>query len=473
MQTIQRHQRTALPVQAVAVWLLVFTGITPLNWKNANAAPTMTPTWSRSFDAFAHQDVLLATAPSGGGGMLQLVRSHSPTDGSTHLITLRYADDGALIWRQDESFSRGAKHAMKTAGDGTTILVIAERFRLLLRKFDSTTGATVWERQRNLSNSVEAGSIMVAALARDAQFSQILIAVPDQDDFLIARYTEDGDALPDIRWGIENSVDVPTAIGVRSDGGFVVAGFENTTAIEHTAYRTLGFDAAGNPIFSHREVGPRGSLFTPAWLTLDRADNVYVVGGPESTCGLFLVKAWKLDAIGQHSWSYSAPTNPCDNFEPLGFSVLPDGDLVIVGKAELAKFGLIRLNQDGLQDWKLAWGGAAGGNHATSESFAVNDEGRIRVGGFQSAGSTSNLQLAEWTSEGQFCGSHLGVENSNATTIVPWGTDWAVGSNSRFTAATNVDAVLTRWPALDCAVNAIFADAFESTPTSPVLTQPR
>lgn len=462
MPLLAHRRGSSGPIRLIAPLLMLSGWLGPAE---VDASPVLSPLWSRSFDAYQHEDRVLSTAIVGNDGVLQLVRAYAPADLGYRLVLLRYEADGQLTWTREEAWLPGGRASLASAVDGTMVLAAVDTLHLLVRKFDGVSGDVIWERQRELSVSAAAATLHSAVLARDASSGQILVAVSDQDDFLVVRYAGDGSSLSDVRWGLAESVDVPTALQVRADGGFVVSGYENGT-IGAAAYRTLAFDAAGTVVFGNRETGPIGNLFTPAWLALDQEGNTYVAGGPESACGLFKFQVWKLDPSGQRLWMRAGPDNACENFEPIGFGLLPDGAAMVVGRAGLATFGLARISSAGEQDWALEWGGASGGNRAIPHAFAINAEGRTRVVGLQPAGSGANLLLAEWAADATLCGNHLGVDNSGET-VMALDDGWVVGGHSQFRPDTGVDALVARWPRPDCPADGIFADAFEAAVGGP------
>jgi hypothetical protein len=415
-------------------------------------------TWSRSFDSFQHEDRVLLVRAAGAGGVLQLLRAYDPKDLNYYLLMLRYEADGQLTWSRVDSFPPVPGLALDVEPDGSALLAAVTQDQLLLRKFDSVSGDLIWEHHRPLSISVTARDLDSAVLARDGQ--QIRVAMSDADDFLIASYSEDGTPGADVRWGLVNSVDVPTAMVPREGGGFVVTGYENGRT-GAAAYRTLAFDSQGTLLFSQRETGPIGNLFTPAWLGQDTAGNTYVAGGPESSCGTSTYQIWKLSPSGQRLWSHAGPASVCDSIAPIGFSVRADGAATVVSQTGLAKFGLNRINADGGEDWARQWGGPGGGDHAVPRAFAVNADGGIRVTGTRPAVPSNNLLLAEWADDGTLCGTHQSNSNSGEAIAVLDG-GWIVGSDSQFSQSTNVDAELTRYPALECVLDRVFADAFEA-----------
>ncbi len=310
-----------------------------------------------------------------------------------------------------------------------------------------------------LQTTLNASLLSGPKIARDLTANRILIATSDQGDFLIVRYAEDGVAGNDVRWGLRNSTDVPTAILLRADGGFVVSGYKGGNI--HAAYRTLRFDAAHALVFSDRETGDIGNLFTPAWLAPDAAGNTYVAGGPESACGLFTFRIWKLDVAGQRLWTHSGPVAACGSAEPIGFELLPDGSTIVVNRTGVQDFGVVRINADGSTRWARQWGGPNAAHSATPLAFAVNAAGRVRVSGFMSVGSSTIAAIAEWTAEGSLCIADT-FDPNRATSTHLLGTDWVVGADSQFNAVSNNDAVLSRYPAvMPCIEDAVFRDGFD------------
>lgn len=198
---------------------------------------------------FNHSDNALMVRAAAAGGILQLVRSHDPATHSYRLVIIRHEADGQRAWAHiDPVLPPVDPIDMNIAADGSAVITVASDNVLFVRKSDSLDGGLIWEHQRTLQTTLDASLLSGPKIARDLAANRILIATSDQDDFLIAGYAEDGVAGADTRWGVPNSLDVPTAILLRADGGFVVSGFEGGGI--HAAYRNLRFDASGALLFS-------------------------------------------------------------------------------------------------------------------------------------------------------------------------------------------------------------------------------
>ena len=368
---ISRRRPFAL-VWRCAVLLLLFGATLRGIADTRQIASSWTQDWNSPFN---HSDTVLLVRAAAAGGILQLVRSYDPATQLYRLVFIRYEANGQLAWVHIDTVIPPADQIdMKVAADGSAVVTAASFNILFVRKFDSLDGGLIWEHQRTLQTTLNASLLSGPKIARDLAANRILIATADQGDFLIARYAEDGIAGDDVRWGLPNSIDVPTAILLRADGGFVVSGYESGNV--HAAYRTLRFDAADALVFSDRETGDIGNLFTPAWLAQDAAGNTYIAGGPESSCGLFTFRIWKLDVTGQRLWTHSGPVAACGSAEPIGFELLSDGSTIVVNRTGVQDSGVLRINADGSTRWARQWGGPNAAHSATPLAFAVNAAGR-------------------------------------------------------------------------------------------------
>jgi len=425
------------------------------------AAAGSTPIWTQRFDGFGGEDQVLLLRNTADGGALQLLKSYDPATFRHLLLIQHYSAVGTWLWTQPGgSFAPDPRLTLEIAGDGSAVLAVTTFDRLIMRKFDGDSGQIFWERERMLDVSDDANQLDRAALARDEATQSILVAVADQDDYLILRYGEDGNPLSEVRWGVPDSVDVPTAVLPVSGGGFVVTGYEHGVS-NVSAYRTLGYNSAGAQQFSDRQISPPGNLFTPAWLAGDTAGNIWVLGGPEAPCGIFNYEIWKLDASGQRQWLLRGPPDSCvigaaKSAKPLGMTLLADGSVIVVSDATFNSVGIERINAAGQRVWERNWTGPGTAVHATPRAFASNAQGRTRVVG------SVNLRFAfaEWTADGSLCAEGSNGD-ANGDAIQVMGSGWIVGAQSVFTQSTNTDAILARYPGATCGSDLLMVGGFE------------
>ncbi len=422
--------------------------------------------WQMGWNSPLNQDddVMLLRA-AGDGGALTLVLSHGQ-----HVSLVRYDADGKLAWNHAQLDLAGAPGDLVVAADGSAVLAAlsVDRTQLIVRRFDSVTGTMYWQRARPVILTPILGSYYGPKLAIDADTGLIRVAVSQQDDWLIVSYAEDGTAGPQLIVGEPDRVDVPLAIVAGRDGGFVITGYEfETSTGTRGAIRTIAFDPDDKLRYSDRERGDIGSLFynVPAWLAMADDGGLYVLGGPESHCGVGQYRVWKLDATGEREWTTVQPENSCDSFEPVGFSLLADGSVIIVssGVGVNLQFLVTRIGASGEVRWHRSWDGTTGAALAIPIAAAVNAAGRTRVVGSESVPpSSGRYVVAEWTADGSLCVAGRDPGLWRGIDIVALADGWLVGANGAGPGATP-DAYTLRYPAADqCTVDELFRDDFEA-----------
>lgn len=257
------------------------------------------------------------------------------------------------------------------------------------------TGTLLWNRSIPIAGfpGFNFGPRIVADDAGDLVF-----CAASNDDYLIVKLSPTGAVL----W--ERSYDGPTAAGdeptdlaVDESGNIYVTGIVEDAGSIESAYGTVKLDTDGTYQWVQFESGDLGSLFPYAGVEVGPDGDIIVAGNPESLCGVFQVRTWKVDAdTGEVIWLEVFPPNPCDSVEPVDMAVDGAGNVVVAGFGLVGTVGLhfqtIRYGADGQFQWHRLFDGA-GTSSDVSASLALDAEDNAYVAGL----TTFPPQNRDWT----------------------------------------------------------------------------
>lgn len=233
-------------------------------------------------------------------------------------------------------------------------------------------------------------------IVEDISGNFALCAVSDED-YLIAKLSAEGAMLWERSYNGPNSAhDEPAGLATDAAGSIYVTGIVDDEGTTVSSYGTVKFDTDGTFQWDQFESGDLGTLFPYAAVEVAPDGDIIVVGNPESTCGVFQVRTWKLNAdTGQPIWLEVFPPNPCYSVEPADMAVDGAGNVVVAG------FGLMDTSfhfqtfcyeTDGQLRWHREFDGVGTSTDAAS-SLALDAEGNAYVAGL----TTFPPQNRDWT----------------------------------------------------------------------------
>ena len=253
-----------------------------------------------------HDDEAMAVAVDPGGDVLVAGTTYQLGVGANRedIALLRYAPDGTLLWFR------------RYGGDGfdaPSTVIIPEPGKTLVagQTWDGTqdnatvllydvAGTLLWERQLPLGGILPLG--FVPRLARAADGSLYLCASAG-GDYLIAKLDADGNVLWTHSYdGPAGGVDLAVDLAVDANGAVVVTGVVDADAFPRS-YGTVKVDADGVFQWEQFESGDFGSLTDFVRVAVAPGGDVLLAGGPESTCGVFEIRSWRLNgSTGAQQW---------------------------------------------------------------------------------------------------------------------------------------------------------------------------
>lgn len=409
-----------------------------LCWSSVSFAESPpTRTWVREWNGPAnHSDDATAALILADDSVLMAGETYTPSIANHVPALVRYDAQGVVLWSKVESVLETGFGDFRTLQHSVTGDVLVSGFVFLknawhvfVRKIDPANGATIWQMNRP---AMLTSSPFNPAVVEDPATQTLLIAASRGNDFLVIRCAlEDGAFINEHLYdGPQHGVDRATAVAPLANGGFVVCGPQNGSS---DGYLTIAADAKGNVQWTDLELGPITNTFTPAWLGLDPHGDILVGGGPETPCGLFQFRAWKISAIGCRLWTVEWPTANCASAEPEDFAIASDGSLAMTGQSH-NPFNLIVLHvaPDGTS-WSRVWDGPAGGIDG-GRAVGFDGFGNVIAAGTAGVVGGTDIAAVAWSSEGDLLFSRVDPPAPSGTDFVA---GFSVGRNGRFCILSN------------------------------------
>lgn len=403
-----------------SVVVTAFAILTPTLATTSHAVePPPTRTWVRAWNGPAnHSDEPAAVLMLADHSVIVAGDTYDPAPGAAghHPVILRYDAAGNVMWSIIEpGFDRFVSLHKSITGDVLLVghLHDGTSWNVFVRRIDPVDGGTVWQAQHPAALSF---GPFKPGIAEDAATQRLLVATTLANDQLILRFDlNDGAFIDEFSFdGPQHVNDVATTVAPYGKGGFVFAGPEGNSS---GGYRTIAADANGEVLWSDHENGQIGNTFTPAWLGVDAQGNVLVGGGPETTCGLFQFRAWKISPAGTRLWTRSWPTANCASAEPAEFDMGSDGSIAMVGQTH-NPFNIAVMHVDPAGEmWTQTWNGPAGGLD-DGVGVAIDPIGNVIVAGEAGAAGGDDLAVIGWSKAGAQIFSRVQAAQATGTDIV-------------------------------------------------------
>jgi outer membrane protein assembly factor BamB len=334
---------------------------------------------------FNDEGFLISTDPSGpiyvAGTTLE------PVPGQLDDVLLQRLDlEGNLIWTRIHGVAGNDKpSALIVAANGDVVVAGTAREGVQISLFSlrySAAGELIWSTSFPLSEPLH--EHFIPRLVEDQQGS-LVISGTTNSNFLVLKYAGDGTFLWDQSYDSPGSgTDQASGVAVDSQGGIYVTGIVYESAGD-AAVVTVKFDADGAFQWTHAEYGDFGSVFQFADVRVGPDDEPVVVGNTESTCGLFQVRTYKLEAAtGEAQWLAVFPENPCDSMEPVDMAIDQEGNVVVTGFGLYGDteyhFQTMRYDAQGQLLWHRTFDGV-GTSSDQASSLALDGQGNVYVAG--------------------------------------------------------------------------------------------
>lgn len=309
----------------------------------------------------------------------------------------RLDDQGQLVWSRlwgGAQYDAPSALAITPDGDIAVVGISGSPRRIATLVYD-IDGNLLWEALRPVTGLYYTDFPPRLAVGADGSLTVI---GSDQDRIVALRYSSAGaplwdELLPDL--GSEGTL--PGDVAVAPDGSAYVAGLVYGLATGGNADVLFKLDAAGQFAWQELETGNFGGFFEFVGVEVGPDGNPLVVGNPESNCGLFEERIWKLDAAtGGRLWTNLISTEPCDVVVPSDFILDVDGNALVAssGRTEGSsdRMQTTKWSPDGDLLWYREYE-AAGSFGGSAAAIAVDGSGAAYVTGLSIFGS----QDRDWT----------------------------------------------------------------------------
>lgn len=361
------------------------------------AAPPPSVVWTHQWNGPTnHQDEgrLVACAPAGGVYVAGVTYVPGVGGSEDDWFLQRLGPAGNLLWTRSHGgpFVDTPTDLLVTAsGDVNLTGIVWQAGGPLLTtlRYDGA-GNVVWQRELPLAQAFFWPG-HAPRLASDPD-GNLLLCADSHDDYLVLKYAPDGTLLWSRSWDAPaGGVDSAAGLAVGADGSVYVTGLAHHGAPGRLVCATVKFDADGVLQWEQFEPGDFGSFFDFADVAVAPDGDVVVTANPESTCGLFQVRTWKLAAAtGNPRWLAVFPPGPCDSVEPVAAAVDVAGNTVVAAYGVIggvtSHFQTLGYAPDGQLRWHREFDGA-GTDEDVAAALALDADGNAYVCGLTNTGA--------------------------------------------------------------------------------------
>ncbi len=268
-------------------------------------------------------------------------------------LLLQYDANGNLIWERTYGGNNDDNATdVRVPAPGEVVITGvyqgANGNEVATAKYDAQ-GNLLWDRHFSAPGILTMyGPRMAIDGARNIYVSGV-----SNNDYLVLKYAPDGTLLwSQTHHDPNGGPDIATDIAADSDGSVYETGVANNS----TRFMTVKFSPTGSFVWEQFESGDIGSVFAPSHVAVGPDHDVVVAGSPESTCGLFQFKIWKVAASsGNILWSDTAPAQPCSSFTFQDMTLDVHGNILAVCTGSETgvdtHMQVLRYSPDGTRQW--------------------------------------------------------------------------------------------------------------------------
>jgi len=312
--------------------------------------------WERQYNGPAnHQDEPTRLAV-GVGGLFVGGRSYSQATADDFSL-LKYSPRGELVWsRHYDGPGHGGERVSDVLLDGEGGAYICgyshsgSGWQAALLHY-SAAGDLLWVR-----TVPTPGLILLDFGPRLARTPAggLRMAMTSDANFLVAAFDGAGNQLWTREMDIDDE-DFLTGLAVDAEGNTVVAG---PVGSGFGGFETVMLDPVGNVLWSDSEFGEFGSTLGGAIVAIDADGEVVVSAVPESNCGVFQVRTWRLSPDGVRLWTRAFPEGRCDSADLADMQLDRDGNAVVLCESAINadggwyNFTTLKYDADGNEVWR-------------------------------------------------------------------------------------------------------------------------
>lgn len=374
-------------------------------------------------------------------------------DGRAHAAVACFDEAGGGVWLRE--FPNVLRMDLQLLPSGHVAVVDQFGPVIRVRVHDGDSGDVVWD-DESFNGRLAAGRRALAIAAN----GDLLIAAVEGDDMVVFRYTADGEKLPSWRWSPGPEDLQADDIVITADGGAIVGGAGDVFT---GGFLVVRFDAAGQVVYSDRELGDHGTTHTVLSIEIDNDGETIAAGAPENASGASQARVWKLAADGTRRWTRDL-TNPLD--DRFGVTI---GAIALSGRGELliasdlldyGPFRVLRIDPDSGAILQVAMASIGG----MLTGMAQTPNGRVLIAGFHFIDSQGHIgaRMVEFDTNLSPCREADLDTRFFAVTIAGSAQGWTVAGGTLFTGMSN-DFRLLRYDSDGACspLDVVFANGFE------------
>lgn len=404
--------------------------------------------WSRTWNgASNHSDECRKVAAALDGGAYVAGSRYILSEARHEFTIIRYDANGAILWTRPMPgyawVSGPASLVLDPNGDPVVARLTREAGgpqRMGVAKLAAAHGAVVWENLLDPGGTcyVNAHDFEPLAVGPGGEVTVTLC------NMRTIQFDPDGVE----RWARDErpsaAVDVGTSVMVGADGRVYVVGRDTDGP---AGYAIVAYDPNGTHLWSDLRPSDHGGLvFDPAFVRVGPSGEVFMLCGPETTCGLFSTVLFKYQPNGVLEWRRIQNTNPCASQQPIAMQIDDAGNAIALTFPSF-KPAVLKYGPSGDLLWSRLHQGsgsvlpealavdAAGNSYAISRAPAPGDNADFFIESYAPDGAT------RWTQRHSQFPGHSDFPASIA--VDPRGRVYAAGYTS--TPSTGSDFELVRF----------------------------
>jgi hypothetical protein len=407
---------------------------------SSSASEVVPPTWIE-YEAgrTVHFDTAEQVLVGADGSVTVLGYGFKPAS-FDDVFVVRYGPDGTEQWLKwftspGQGFDKPGTMAL--APDGGVWFSVQHFLsepKIAVFRLDAA-GEVVWSEEMDAVTSKGVfKSQLVPKLAVDLAHGEprIYVTVSHDGAYRLMRFDDTGVQVWSESWKSMSSFgDRPTDIAIGVTGDVYLAGLQG-----NAFYGTVSFSPDGEVQWSHEQSGIAGGVLTEPFVEAHPDGGAVVAGSPETGCGGFEMRLWRIGDDGEEQWNVVAGGELCsDSFGPTALAVAADGRIACCDNTTgPVSWRTVVFGGDGSELWSENWFNP---NSAGDQPMAIafDPQGGIVVTGMHQAQPAADAfgiirydalgeETWQWTATNPTAGAGVSIDFGPEGSVVTTGRNW-------------------------------------------------